>query len=139
MTDQKVPSDPRPPAVDWYYEHDGVVLGPVTEEGLREAARAGQIKTDTLVWQDALDHWEDATNVTGIAEILGCTGMVLKIEPSAVRMRVEPQPQSPALEDLVDSSSDEPGSQQALDDAVSDEEAADPVIDVQQARAILER
>jgi hypothetical protein len=43
--------------MNWYYVINGQQTGPVTESQLDELARAGTIKSDTLVWAEGMANW----------------------------------------------------------------------------------
>jgi hypothetical protein len=43
--------------MNWYYVINGQQTGPVTEAQLDELARAGTIKSDTLVWAEGMANW----------------------------------------------------------------------------------
>ncbi len=146
MTVASKSSVPRPAEVEWYYVREGVQVGPVSEQGLLEAARQTEIKPDTLVWQKAYDRWKPAASVPMLAVSMGYHTRPLRTIQTPVPRRPEPTReafQSPststATEPLPESVADESLAPQDLEDAVTDDEAADPVIDVEQARVILER
>jgi hypothetical protein len=79
---------PRPAKVEWHYERDGVQIGPITEDELRQAARSGEIKSDTLVWQAAFDEWKDAASVPAVAYIVGRLAKPRGIAQEALPRRV---------------------------------------------------
>jgi hypothetical protein len=146
MTDESTSSVPRPAGVEWYYEREGVHGGPISEETLLDEARLGELQPDTLVWQQAFYAWQEASSVPMLAAILGCRSEPIQTELAVLPQRAgsmeTPPQQSPGsigAEADKEPSVDEPNSHQELNDAVTDEEAADPVIDLGQVREILER
>ena len=53
---------------DWYYACDGEQTGPVSAAELRQAADAGRITPDDLVWQEGMREWIPARKVKGLFE-----------------------------------------------------------------------
>jgi hypothetical protein len=143
MTDASKPSVPRPAKAAWYYEREGVQVGPISEASLLSAARQGQIKPDTLVWQQAHYEWKEAASLPLFAGILrpypkplGTAGAAMPRRIESPRARVD---MPTATEPLPEPSAEQPIVPQDLQDAVVDEEEVDRVIDVYQVREILER
>lgn len=48
---------------DWYYDADGVQVGPVTVEYLRMLFAEGRLPRETLVWNASLPYWAPASRV----------------------------------------------------------------------------
>ena len=46
--------------MNWYYEQDGVSMGPVSDSTLPELVNNGSITGDSLVWHPGLDDWATA-------------------------------------------------------------------------------
>jgi hypothetical protein len=113
MTDEHKSLVPRPAEAQWYYQRDGVEVGPVSEPSLLARAKLGQITPDTPIWQAAIGRWREAKSVPLVAAHLGQRDELLETD-----VPLEPQD---------------------LNEAVSDEEAAEPFVDIQQAREILKR
>jgi|GEM_PF-2878151 len=157
MTENSNSTKPQVAKVEWYYERDGAVVGPITEARLRYALKYGHIKPDTLIWRNDLEHWLEAACVPMAAAVLNRAPSSPSIESTStsVRLRVELRDPGPVaadpkpMEDLQETTATETQTQgspeddtscaEVLHDAITDEEAADPVIDVNMARAIVER
>lgn len=148
MTDVRKSTVPRPTDVEWYYERDGVQIGPVAEETLMHAARLGEIKSDTLVWRDDQDEWMEAARIPRLAFIVGSIARPLTTGRTPVSRRADQTKEAldvtplapeavPATE--ADPSPDEPQQYAELHDAVAEEESAEATIDPVQVREILER
>ena len=148
MTDDLKSLGAQPAAAEWYYmEREGVVVGPVSEEHLLQAAKSGQVTQDTLIWQQDFDNWQAANCVPLTAAILGRESSV--IEPTAIRRRVEPPrpavkvpkvaPAPLVPQPLAELTNDELQVIETLHDAVTDEEGAIPVVDFNLAREIVDR
>jgi uncharacterized protein DUF4339 len=41
----------------WYYEKGGSQVGPLTEEQFQKVLHAGEVRADTLVWNESLSGW----------------------------------------------------------------------------------
>ncbi len=151
MTENSKSTKPQPAKVEWYYERDGAVVGPITEARLRYAVKYGHVKPDTLIWRTDFDHWLEAIRVPIAAAVMNRAPSSPGIEQTftSIRLRMEPSkeqeqetPEAPeATETQPQASSPEFDSNaaEALYEAVTDEEAAEPVIDVNMARAIVDR
>jgi hypothetical protein len=148
MTDELKSLDSQSATAGWYYmDREGVVAGPVSEEAILQAAKSGEITQDTLIWQQDFDNWQAANGVSLTAAIFGREPNV--IEPTAIRRRVEPPrpaakvpkaaPDAAAPQPLAELTSDDLQVIEALNDAVTDEEGAIPVVDFNLAREIVDR
>lgn len=42
----------------WYYQEDGIQIGPLTETEFEQRVMAGQINQQTMVWNDTLGQWQ---------------------------------------------------------------------------------
>lgn len=145
MTAASESSVPHSADVEWFYLHDDVQIGPVSEERLMHAVKQGLVKPDTPVWQKAFDRWKAAANIPMIAINLRENGATLPSEfpnlsrrtgPTQLATRQADGPfvtQPPAVHLIDDEAVLD------LDDAVTEDEAVEPVIDAQQVREILER
>ena len=128
----------------WYYQNDGAPVGPITEARLRYAAKYGQVKADTLIWQQDFDMWQEASKVPLTAKILGCPIDDIAGDTTTTCCPVEvPTPAAPESAELQapppEASSDgDAGVVDALQDAVADDEAVEPVVDIAMAQAILD-
>ena len=60
---------PPPPPIDWHVVEAGRALGPLLREELAEAARAGRLQRETLVWSAGMPDWLPAGNVSALAEL----------------------------------------------------------------------
>jgi hypothetical protein len=49
----------------WYYEENGVQVGPFTELQFEDCVRMGKIRGDTLVWRDGMAGWQPYATVSG--------------------------------------------------------------------------
>jgi formylmethanofuran dehydrogenase subunit E len=47
----------------WYYEEDGVQIGPLTETEFEQKVMAGRITQQTMVWNDSLGQWQPYSTV----------------------------------------------------------------------------
>lgn len=139
MTSSSESSVPPAAAVGWYYLLNGVQVGPLSERELLDIATRGEITPDTLVWQPSFrQRWKPAASIPMIAVSLGCFGQLGRDRSTAWSRRTnqnnQQQPSQTfseaALERLTPAD---------LDDAVNEEEAAEPVLDAQQMHEILER
>jgi hypothetical protein len=147
MTDDSKSSSLQPAKVEWYYiGHDGVISGPISEEGLQQGARSGQIARDTLIWQQDFDNWQLATRVEVTAAVLGRDLDALETTPTPSQVEPPPHQQEPQEEPaatetqaVADTPKDEFPVYEVLHEAVTDEEAADPTIDFELAREIVDR
>jgi hypothetical protein len=45
--------------MNWYYEREGMSMGPVTETELSALMLAGDVTTQTLVWRPDLEDWAE--------------------------------------------------------------------------------
>jgi uncharacterized membrane protein YccC len=60
---------PPPPPIDWHVVEAGRALGPLRREELAEAARAGRLQRETLVWSAGMPDWLPAGDVNALAEL----------------------------------------------------------------------
>lgn len=60
---------PPPPPIDWHMVAAGRALGPLRREELAEAARAGRLQRETLVWSAGMPDWLPAGDVKALAEL----------------------------------------------------------------------
>jgi hypothetical protein len=151
MPDESKSMKPQPSKVGWYYERDGTVVGPVTDARLRYAAKYGHIKPDTLVWREDLEQWIEAAHLPLTAPVWNRQPSSPSIEPTStairpIRIPVEadkPPPEevtaASQVQSQVTSFEDDTVVEEPLHDAVTDDEAAEPPIDIQMARAIVQR
>lgn len=56
------------PPSEWYYAHEGQQSGPVSAQELKQAADAGRLTPDDLVWQEGMKDWTPARKVKGLFE-----------------------------------------------------------------------
>ena len=131
MTGNTNPRGPQPAPVKWYYVDGGSAVGPVDASGLRGAAQAGKLRMDTLVWRSGFDAWKRVDGVPMVRAILNSVRPHRTDEPdgqgdaaSAVEAPSDPR--------ITRSSED-------LQDALSEEEALERPLDVDQARELLDR
>ena len=47
----------------WYYEEDGIQVGPLTEEEFEQKVMSGLVNPQTLVWNDSLGQWQPYSTV----------------------------------------------------------------------------
>jgi hypothetical protein len=151
MPDESNSTKPQPLKVGWYYERDGSVVGPVTDARLRYAAKYGHIKPDTLIWREDLEQWIEATKLPLTAAVWNRLPSSPSIEPTSteirpIRLPVEsdkPPPEemtaSTDVQSQVTTVEDDTVVEEPLRDAVTDDEVVEPHIDIQMARAIVER
>ena len=48
----------NPPVMSWYYSKNGMQLGPVGEEELREKSRSGEVSATDLIWEEGMSDWK---------------------------------------------------------------------------------
>jgi len=60
---------PPPPPIDWHMVEASRALGPLRREELAEAARAGRLQRETLVWSAGMPDWLPAGEVEALAEL----------------------------------------------------------------------
>ena len=46
--------------MDWYYEHAGTSIGPISRDEIFRLRADGVIRDSTLVWRDGMSEWEPA-------------------------------------------------------------------------------
>lgn len=49
----------------WYYEENGVQVGPFTEQQFQDCVTMGKVRSDTLVWRDGMSGWQAYATVAG--------------------------------------------------------------------------
>jgi len=59
---------PQPP-IEWHVVEAGRALGPLRREELAEAARAGRLQRETLVWSAGMPDWLPAGDVGALGEL----------------------------------------------------------------------
>jgi hypothetical protein len=129
---------------EWYYLQDGEHRGALTATELVLAAKRGEIKHDTLVWQKEFVEWVEAAFVPSLAEVLGKpSGEVAKGSPSSRAdqvhaLRADTPRALPLIVEAEQAAADEVSGEE-LHDALSDEEAEEPSLDEEQIRILLER
>lgn len=152
MADEAEPSGNQPLSIEWYYTaREGAVVGPISEDQLGQAIRDGYLDPDTLVWQEAFEKWEVACNVPSLSAVLGWLprrpepasmldarildpGVDGFVEtPAAPESEAVPSSHRWGAAELLDSPAEE------LCDALTDEEAAEPIINLTLAREIVDR
>jgi len=57
---------PLPP-IEWHVVEAGRAVGPLRREQLVEAARAGRLRSETLVWSAGMPDWLPASDVSALA------------------------------------------------------------------------
>lgn len=62
---------PPPPPIAWHIVRDGRARGPLSRVELAEEARAGRFAHDSLVWCPGMPDWKPASEVPGVAELIG--------------------------------------------------------------------
>ena len=63
------PPPPPPPPV-WHLVENGQSVGPFSPEQLAQAARAGRLGPDTLVWSAGMSAWSPAREVPALAPLM---------------------------------------------------------------------
>ncbi len=58
-----------PPPIEWHLVEAGRAVGPLRWEELAEAARAGRLQRETLVWSAGMPDWLPAGNVDALTEL----------------------------------------------------------------------
>ena len=61
------PQAPPPPPAAWHMAQNGQSVGPFTAQQMGEAATAGNIRRDTLVWSTGMAAWMPAGQVPALA------------------------------------------------------------------------
>lgn len=49
--------------MDWYYQEEGVQVGPLTDEEFDSRVKIGRINSATMVWNETLTSWQPYANV----------------------------------------------------------------------------
>jgi len=44
--------------MDWYYQEDGVQVGPLTDDEFDSRVKVGRVSPDTLVWNESMRGWQ---------------------------------------------------------------------------------
>ena len=52
-----------PTSMQWYYVKEGKQMGPLTQEGFEIAVGSGEIRDDTLVWNETMQDWAKCSTV----------------------------------------------------------------------------
>ena len=60
---------PPPPPVSWHIAENGQSVGPFTPAQLAQAAAAGRVGPDTLVWSHGMPSWAAASQVPQLADL----------------------------------------------------------------------
>ena len=68
---------------EWHYAQNGLSLGPVPEEKLRELIASGGLKPTDQVWKIGMSYW---TAIQSVSELMAST-----------HQQIQPQPTSPIL------------------------------------------
>ena len=75
MTSQPQQAPPAPPplptAAAWHVAKDGRQEGPIPQDQLAHAVRAGQVPPDTLVWRAGMAAWRPVRAVPELAALFG--------------------------------------------------------------------
>jgi len=58
-----------PPPIEWHVVEAGRAVGPLRRKELAEAARAGRLQRETLVWSAGMPDWLPAGDVKALAEL----------------------------------------------------------------------
>ena len=58
-----------PPPIEWHVVEAGRAVGPLRRKELAEAARAGRLQRETLVWSAGMPDWLPAGDVDAFAEL----------------------------------------------------------------------
>jgi membrane protease subunit (stomatin/prohibitin family) len=80
------PAGPPPlpaPAAPWYYAADGAQVGPVTLADIEPRVASGEVTRATLVWQQGMDAWTPAGDVSALGSVFGATPPPLPPVPGA--------------------------------------------------------
>lgn len=51
--------------MQWYYEENGVQVGPFTERQFEDCVTMGKVRSDTLVWRDGMAEWQPYSTFLG--------------------------------------------------------------------------
>src|SRR5262245_29120322 len=49
--------------MDWYYQEDGVQVGPLTEDEFDMRVRLGRIGPNTMVWNETMRGWQQYSSM----------------------------------------------------------------------------
>ena len=49
----------------WYFEEEGLQVGPFTEQQFDDYVKTGRVRGNTLVWRDGLAGWQTYASLTG--------------------------------------------------------------------------
>lgn len=72
--------------MDWYYGDNGKRTGPLTEEQFRERVAAGDIRHDTLVWNEMLGKWRPYGEVFASSSVANTA----KAQPEIIAVASDP-------------------------------------------------
>lgn len=50
--------------MDWYYEENGLQVGPLTDEEFQVRVHTGQVQATTLVWNETLTGWKEYASLS---------------------------------------------------------------------------
>lgn len=57
----------------WWYADKGKKIGPLANEELSQLLSAGKTNSQTLLWQEGMDTWEELRNISALKEVLAST------------------------------------------------------------------
>jgi membrane protease subunit (stomatin/prohibitin family) len=60
---------PPPPAAAWHVANNGQSAGPFDLQGLAQAAAAGQLSPNSMVWSAGMAAWTQASQVPALANL----------------------------------------------------------------------
>lgn len=82
----------------WYWSENGQQQGPCDSKQLKELARAGRIRPDSLVWKSGMAEWTPASGVQGLWEgIAPAPAPTDSVPPPVPPVRSVSPPDGPAL------------------------------------------
>jgi len=87
---------PLPAAVQWHASIGGKQVGPFSQDTLANAARAGQLTRDTLVWRPGLAQWAAAGQLPELAGVFDAVPPPLP--PAPPQPPTPPQPEPPTAQ-----------------------------------------
>lgn len=50
--------------MNWYFEKDGISMGPLLEPDLTARIQRGEVKAETLIWHDGMGEWLPVVQVS---------------------------------------------------------------------------
>lgn len=89
-------------ATEWHYSRDGIRLGPVSTNRLRELANSGELLPTDLVWREGLGQWAPAAKVQGLFPAISSAPPPLPPNSHVASVSPQAAPRAPEKDRSVD-------------------------------------